>query len=381
MKILVADDDSVSNRILTDTLSRWGHEVISVSDGDLAWHMLNQQAAPRFAILDWLMPGLSGIEVCRKIRAQVNLPYTYVILLTGKSGKNDMLEGLKAGADDYLTKPYDPRELEVRIGVGQRILNLESELMTALGKLQQSDRNRNDFISALTHDLRTPLAAERNALEIILNNEKNIAERSLSLLRSLQGNNASLLKLVNQLLETFQAEEAEVRINPECVNLRQLVEECFLSLNALASEKKTELINQLPEKMPTIMADPYQIRRVFTNLVSNAIANTPVGSRVTVAFTEKLEFVELQVIDNGQGISPAILPHLFERYYVGAGLNRKLGSGLGLSICKKLVEAHGGKIGVESVLGQGSNFHFTLPKGEPENSLKMIVPASLSHED
>lgn len=376
MKILVADDDPVSNRILMDTLSRWGHEVTAVPDGELAWYLLSQPDAPQFAILDWLMPGLSGVEVCRKIRAQVNLPYTYVILLTGKSEKSDLVEGLRAGADDYLTKPYDPRELEVRIGVGQRILSLEAELMTTLDKLKQSDRNRNEFISALTHDLRTPLAAERNALEMILRDENNLSERSLSLLRNLHGNNAGLLKLVNQLLETFQAEEVEARINPERVNLRQLVEECFLSLNALASEKKMKLINQLPEERPVIMADPYQIKRVITNLVGNAIANTPNGSRITVSSTETPEFVEIQVIDNGPGINPEILPHLFERYYAGAGLNRKLGSGLGLSICKKLVNAHGGKIGVESVLGQGSNFSFTLPRRTHADSLKMAIPAN-----
>src|SRR5688500_12996225 len=124
MKILVADDDPVSNRILMHTLSRWGHEVTAVPDGELAWYMLSEPDAPRFAILDRLLPGVGGVELCQKIRAQVNLPYTYVILLTGKSEKSALVEGLKAGADDYVTKPYDPRELEVRIGVRQRIVSL-----------------------------------------------------------------------------------------------------------------------------------------------------------------------------------------------------------------------------------------------------------------
>lgn len=362
MKILVADDDPISNKILTDTLSRWGYQVSTAPDGTTAWEILSQPDGPRFAILDWMMPGLSGVEVCKQVRAQINQPYTYVILLTGKTEKSDLVEGLQAGADDYLTKPYDPQELEVRISVGKRILNLESELLTTLGRLKQSDKNRNEFISALTHDLRTPLAAERNALEIILSSGVEISERSQSLLKGLHSNNGNLLKLVNQLLESFQAEEVEVRLKPEMVLLHPLIEECLLALSTLASERKTELVNNLPIDQPPLLADPYQLKRVLTNLLSNAITNTPPESRVEVSHIEQDGFLQLQIKDNGQGIKPEILPHLFERYYCGAGLTRKLGSGLGLSICKKLVELHGGKIGVESTVGQGSNFYFTLPK-------------------
>lgn len=362
MQILVADDDPVSNKILTNTLTRWGYQVSTAADGATAWEILSQSDGPRFAILDWMMPGLSGVEVCRQVRAQMNQPYTYVILLTGKSEKSDLVEGLQAGADDYLTKPYDPQELEVRISVGKRILNLESELLTTLGRLKQSDKNRNEFISALTHDLRTPLAAERNALEIILASGAAVSERSQSLLKGLHSNNGNLLKLVNQLLESFQAEEVEVRLKPETIHLHPLVEECFLALSALASERKIHLVNHLPVSQPPLLADPYQLKRILTNLLSNAITNTPPESRVEVSQIEQNDFLQLQVKDNGQGIQPEILPHLFERYYCGAGLTRKLGSGLGLSICKKLVELHGGKIGVDSIVGQGSNFYFTLPK-------------------
>lgn len=361
MKILVADDDAISNRILSETLTRWGHEVYTASDGTAAWKVLTQPDPPRFAILDWMMPGLSGLEVCQQIRTLTSQPYTYIMLLTGKTEKSDIVAGLQAGADDYLTKPYDPQELQVRIGVGQRILALESELLRTLDRLKQSDRNRNEFISTLTHDLRTPLAAERNALDIILASETQVSERAQNLLRSMHSNNSNLLKLVNQLLESFQSEEMEVRLQPEPIQLHPLVEECFLALNAMAAERKTTLVNQTSLTLPPVYADPNQIKRVITNLVSNAIANTPPESRVDIKAEKAGGFLKISVSDNGYGISSEILPNLFERYYCGAGLTRKLGSGLGLSICKKLVELNGGKIGADSVVGSGSVFHFTLP--------------------
>jgi len=131
MKILIAEDDSVSRRMLTSLLSRSGYEVVAVEDGVKAWEILQAEDAPRLALLDWMMPGMDGVDVCRQARKQVGRPYVYLILLTAKGGKVDVIEGLESGADDYLTKPYHAQELKARMRVGLRILELEDNLVAA----------------------------------------------------------------------------------------------------------------------------------------------------------------------------------------------------------------------------------------------------------
>jgi len=131
LRVLVAEDDRVSRAILKLNLEKWGYEVVVCTDGLQAWSELQKPDAPRMAILDWMMPGMDGIQVCRAVREQSAQPYVYVLLLTAKSLKEDLLAGLNAGADDYLTKPMDPQELELRLRAGRRILDLQSELISA----------------------------------------------------------------------------------------------------------------------------------------------------------------------------------------------------------------------------------------------------------
>src|SRR5688572_14866844 len=130
MKILIADDDPVARRLLERTLERLGHDVVAVSDGTAALNALLDPAGPRMAILDWMMPGLDGLAVCRAVRDR-DAPYVYLILLTARDGDDDVVAGLVAEADDYLTKPFDARELKARIQSGERILELEAKLLTA----------------------------------------------------------------------------------------------------------------------------------------------------------------------------------------------------------------------------------------------------------
>ncbi len=128
MRLLIAEDDSASRRLLQATLSRWDHDVVSVADGEAAWQMLQREDAPQLAILDWMMPGIDGIEVCRRMRARPHPRSIYIILLTTKGKAPDIIAGLQAGADDYVTKPFDRQELRARIQVGVRTLELQKSL-------------------------------------------------------------------------------------------------------------------------------------------------------------------------------------------------------------------------------------------------------------
>ena len=131
MKIIVVDDDPITLHMVVHRLRQWGHEVISCTDGESAWKVLVDGTVPNVAILDWMMPGMNGPELCQKIRSKTDCPYVYVVLLTGKNNQEDLIAGLDAGADDYLTKPFHLGELEARLRAGKRIVDLQNELISA----------------------------------------------------------------------------------------------------------------------------------------------------------------------------------------------------------------------------------------------------------
>lgn len=138
MRILIAEDDATSRRLLESTLARCGYEVIAASDGSEAWDLLQQPDPPRLAILDWMMPGRDGIDICRELRRESRPFYVYVLLVTTKTRTEDIVFGLEAGADDYLTKPYDPHELRCRVKSGERLLGLEGALARKVQELQEA---------------------------------------------------------------------------------------------------------------------------------------------------------------------------------------------------------------------------------------------------
>ena len=134
MKILIAEDEPVSRRLLQATLTSWGYSVLVACDGEQAWQVLQAPDAPRLMILDWLMPGMDGIEVCRKARR--HFQSSYIMLLTSKGGTDDVVQGLEAGADDYITKPFEPQELRARVHVGSRVIQLQGALAERVEQLE-----------------------------------------------------------------------------------------------------------------------------------------------------------------------------------------------------------------------------------------------------
>ncbi|MGC8605009.1 MAG: GGDEF domain-containing response regulator [Desulfomonilaceae bacterium] len=130
----MAEDDIITRRLLEAQLKKWGHEVVACSDGQEAWEQLNKTGSPKLVVLDWMMPGMDGLTLSRKMREMETKPYTYIILLTARSRKEDIIEGLEAGADDYITKPFEPQELRVRIRAATRIVQLQEDLLKALEK-------------------------------------------------------------------------------------------------------------------------------------------------------------------------------------------------------------------------------------------------------
>jgi diguanylate cyclase (GGDEF)-like protein len=168
MAVLVAEDNPVSQAMLRGMLTKWGYDVELASDGNEAWRLLQPPGAPRLAILDWMMPGIDGVELCRRVRAASREPYQYILLLTGRTDSDDLVKGMEAGADDYLTKPFKTQELRVRLRAGRRILDLQEELLSAREALRDQ----------ATHDGLTGLLNRTSILEILqIEAERAMRER------------------------------------------------------------------------------------------------------------------------------------------------------------------------------------------------------------
>ena len=155
MRVLAAEDNPVFQTVLRTMLIKWGYDAVMARDGNEAWNILQRPDAPRLAVLDWMMPGIDGVEICRRIRSARREPYVYVLLLTGRTESQDLIEGMDAGADDYLTKPFNAHELRVRIRAGSRILDLQEELLQAREALREQ----------ATHDGLTGLLNRASILE------------------------------------------------------------------------------------------------------------------------------------------------------------------------------------------------------------------------
>lgn len=154
MKVLIADDDALSRKILEDALSEWGYEILMAHNGNEAWDILEKNDRPNLAVLDWIMPGMDGVEICRRLR-KLSLPnYVYVILLTARNKREDVIYGLESGADDYIIKPFHHEELKSRLKIGQRIIELEHRIL----RLASTDYltgllNRRAFLERLEREL------------------------------------------------------------------------------------------------------------------------------------------------------------------------------------------------------------------------------------
>lgn len=230
--------------------------------------------------------------------------------------------------------------------------------------LREKEELRKSFIVNLTHDLRTPLIAQERSLSLFSQCFERLGlDDEWDLAKSLEKNNRHLLRMVNLILESYRFDSNQVKLEYTNVALHSLVENCFAKLRILADEKSVSLQNEVAEGF-SLRADDTSLRRILLNLVSNSIENLSNDGFVKVGVETDGDFAKIYVEDNGCGIAQGDIGHIFDRYYTGKTLERKLGSGLGLDVCKKLVELHHGTISVTSTVDVYTKFEIKIPMKE-----------------
>lgn len=362
-RLLVVDDDPAIRALVSSAMKKAGYEVTTANDGQAALAAA-KTSVPDLILSDWMMPLLDGVGLCKAVKSDPDLSGIFFILLTAKTTTQDKVLGLETGADDYLTKPFQGQELVAKVRASLRIKRLQDALADRNRQLQDLNALKDEFLGMAAHDMRNPLGVVRLWAESIrdgLMGEVNPEQAKA--MDVIQRNVDGMLRLINDLLDISKIESGKVELHIQPEDLAAHLAAYVEANGVLASKKQIALTAETPPGLPRVMADKEKLGEVLNNLISNALKFTKPGGRVTIRAKPDGGFVRLEVSDTGQGIAPDDLPKLFRKFSQTRTKSTagEKGTGLGLAIVKKLIELHGGTVGVESVLGQGTTFHFTLP--------------------
>ena len=389
MRVLIAEDEPVSRRLLQSYLQKWGYEVTVAQDGDEAWQLFEAGDTP-IVITDWMMPGLDGLELIRRIRGAPRTGYVVTILLTARAQKEDLVEGMEAGADDFLTKPFDRDELRVRLRAAERIIGLEQSLAEQNRMLRETQAalvqteklaSLGRLAAGVAHEINNPIAYVTNNLAV-LRRDTQAALAALDAYRRGDGAEAARVEKEADLAYFYQTFarmcdktlEGLHRVRDIVRNLRDFARldeaefkeadlnaavETTIEIVGFQARERGVRVDTAFEPLPPVLCHPGKVNQVFLNLLVNAIQASEPGGAVVIRTRAEAAGVVVEVRDDGCGIRPEHRSKLFEPFFTTKPVGQ--GTGLGLSVSFGIVRDHGGAIEVESEVGRGSTFRVRLP--------------------
>lgn len=361
--VLVVDDVPENLDILVELLGEL-YEVIVATDGASALEILNQQRID-IVLLDIMMPDIDGFEVCARVKADPNLTDIPVIFVSAMDETVDKLRGLELGGVDYITKPFQPEEVLARTKTHLTLYRLHKESEVARLLAERANEVKSRFIAAMSHELRTPLSAILGFDELLLSegfgplNEKQRRYADL-----IQNNAEQLIGLVNNVLDIAQADTGRMELFLEELSLDNAIQ-LPIDLVSSHAHKKGVTIH-LDANIETFHADEKKIRQVMLNLLDNAIRFTEAETTINVEAKRDNGLVRISVQDHGPGIQEKKRESIFADFgtFEDPGDEYSMGTGLGLPLVRRLVQMHGGRIGLDTEVGEGTTIWFTLPQPE-----------------
>jgi signal transduction histidine kinase len=375
--VWILDDSPMEAAIARRALAAQ-YEIRTFEDGSILLERIATGPSPNVLVLDWQLPGMSGIEVCRFLRSgrdEMELP---ILMLTVYGHKGDLVEGLGAGANDYLTKPYDAPELAARVATlvrinqlyerarraDRRCADLLKGARLARADAETANRAKDEFLAMVSHELRTPLNAILGWTRMVRSGSIAPAQIDKAL-STVERNALAQTQLIDDLMDMSRILSGKLTIEHEPVELVNLIQASVDAVRPSAENKKILISLRIDPDAGRISGDAARLQQGLLNLLTNAIKFTPKGGNVMVALSRVDAEVQLSVADSGTGIAPEFLPHVFERFRLGdIGAKRfQAGLGLGLAIVKHIVELHGGSVEARSDgVGRGATFLLTLPR-------------------
>ena len=354
-QILIVDDEPSARKTIEMLLLREGYSMQFAGNGPEALSKL-EHLPPDVILLDVMMPGMDGFEVCRVIKQSSEWQHIPIILVTALDSKRDLARGLDAGADDFLQKPFNSLELRARVRSMLRIKRRHDELEAAL-------RLREDLSNMIVHDIRSPLSSILIYCDLLENFVSDVTGHDY--LDTVREETNRLSAFLTDMLMMAKMEDGKLVLVPSEVDINALVQSALEGYRSMARLKGLELVLDTPNETQLIELDKNLWRRVLDNLLSNAIKFSPTNGRIHVQVSyprnNKAESGEPQlrihVIDEGPGIPPEHHQTIFDKFKIVASGRRDIAQvGLGLAFCKMVVEAHKGRIYVASNQPGGSIF-------------------------
>ncbi len=432
MKILIAEDNPVSRRLLEKILEKDGHEVLSAEDGLKAFELF-QKNKVSMVISDWMMPRMDGLALCRKIRSSAKENYTYIIVLTAKDQKQDLIEILNEGADDYLTKPFDRDELRARLTTGGRIIHLQKKLQEAVSQIQAKNEKLEDALQKVKQTQAQILQSEKMSsigqlaagVAHEINNPIGFVSSNMRTLSDYQGDVNTIITqyrtLITGLKEPLSREnlpsniieqvgqimalETKVDLDFILADIPELIGDCqegtervkkiVLNLKDFAhpGEDKAQITdlneglestlnvvsNELKYKatvtkdygeLPLVKCYPQQLNQVFMNILVNAAQAIEDRGEIRIVTRADNGHVNVRISDTGKGIPPEFISKIFDPFFTTKEVGK--GTGLGMNVAYNIIQKHNAKIAVESEVGKGTTFTIRLqidPQLENEERL------------
>jgi len=364
--ILVVDDNEQNRALAKATLEAEDYDLVFATNGAEALAAFEARE-PDCVLLDVRMPGMTGFEVCAKIRSLPQGADTPVVFLTALRDVDTFDAALRSGGDDFLTKPVRPTELILRVQAALRLrrLNASNREYYELARRQRDDLMRlqlqkERLMAFVVHDLKNPVSVIDLHAQVLLRH-KELSERQRTSVANIRDEVRSLMRLITNLLDISKSEEGKLAPARASVDLAALIAECLDAVGVAAKAKNIAL--EATNRVARVAADPDLLRRILENLLDNALRHAPEDSLVRVSGSVQDREVELRVADEGSGVPLEMRERIFDPFVQVESNDRSVsrsGRGLGLAFCRLAVEAHGGRIWVEDA-SPGAVFCVRLP--------------------
>ncbi len=369
--VLLVDDEPKNLQLAGSLLRHEGFDIALAANGEEAIEAAREDQ-PDVIVLDIMMPQMDGLEVCRILKSDPETAGIPIIFLTARSEEDDIVQGFRAGGEDYVTKPFRPRELTLRVRTQIRLRRAETGLRRANAQLKEVNANQARFFSIIAHDLRQPMTGFRTFAKLLESGGETLSlEDVLAVCEDFKGEAERTHQVLQNLLSWVDMRLGQITFEPRRVRLTHAFELAIKPLDSVIRAKQLLVRNDLPQAL-CVLADGEMVVGIFQQLISNAALYTPRGGRLRLEAVPHGERVAISVEDNGRGMTEEEVQNLFRLEKVRPRQGKEAtGSGLGLVLVQAFVEQHGGQIQVESGENAGTRVTFTLPAAPEKTSASL----------
>lgn len=375
LSVLVVDDNPADSDFINEVLSDEKDPTFEVDAADRLSTALKRIEGKRYdaVVLDLGLSDSQGIETYKKLASLY--PAIPIVINTGLDSNALALQAIRAGAQDYVFKGDISGTVlsrVIRYAIERKFVEEERNFLIAREQAarvdaEQATRDREDVLSIISHDLKNPLSTIDLSAQIISRQKDSSREKIVQMAQKIRKSAHYMETLISGLLDIGKIQSKNFTVEAQAESVAQVIDSTLELVEQKVEKKEIQLIVEIAPNQPPILCEKTRITQVLTNLLSNAIKFTPTKGSIRLKIVSADGYAQFSVSDTGPGIEPELLPKLFERFWQ-AKETASLGTGLGLYIAKGMVEAHGGRIWVESKLGEGSTFHFTIPLATAEKS-------------